>query len=80
MRREVPLSIHEIIELMSKRKEYLEVGRISRHFVYDFFHRRKNVVCCNPAKITSRSRSSDVTDKDTEDFIAELSPLLDGVL
>ncbi len=76
-RRGTPLSIPEIVELVSRYKGFPDDKRVSRHFVYDFLERHKKELFSNTPKITSPSRSSDVMDKVTEEFIATLSPLFE---
>ena len=74
-RRVIPLLIPDIVGLVRKNKGFPKSEVISAVFVYDFVKRRKEVLCSNPAKITSPTHSSDVMYKDMEDFIAQLSPL-----
>lgn len=73
--RNEPLTIHDIIELVSRYKSYPETQRISRHFVSNFVKRHKKHLCIRTGTVTSPSRSSDVMQTLAEDFISELEPL-----
>ena len=75
--RGTPLSVPDLIELESKYKGFAETDQISRHFVSGFVRRHKDTLGCKPGKVTSPKRSSDVMDKETEKFIAQVTPLFE---
>ena len=46
--------------------------------MYDFIEKHKEALSSKPAKVTSPARSSDVMDKNVEEFIAEFSPVAES--
>ena len=70
-----PLTIPDLIELASRYMRFPKNKKISRHFVTDFAKRHKDELCVKAGKETSPSRSSDVMDVHTREFVDELDPL-----
>ena len=70
-----PLTIADLIELLSRYKNLPENKKISRHCVTDFLKRHRKVICVKYAKETSPKRSSDVMNISTQQFVDELDPL-----
>ena len=68
-----PLSIPDLVDLVSKFKGCSKDECVSRHFVSDFVERHKEVLCSKQGKPTSPKRSSKVMDKETEHFIKKFS-------
>ena len=73
--RNQPLTIPDFIELVSRYKCYPETQRVSRHFVSNFVKRNKSRLCIREGTVTSPSRSSDIMQDLTEDFISDLDTL-----
>ncbi len=74
-RRGTPLSVPELMELLSRYKKISGKGGISRKFVTGFIERHKRFLCLKTGKLTSPTRSSDVMLQLTNNFIDELGPL-----
>ena len=70
-----PLTIPDFIELVSRIKCYPKTRRISVHFLSNFVKRNKEHLCMRTGTVTSPSRSSDIMQQLTEDFISDVGTM-----
>jgi len=77
-RRGMPLNLPDFLELTRRYKGYPRNQQISRHFASNFIERHDKTLCCRTGKTTSPARSSDIMDQKTEEFIADVEPLIES--